>query len=75
MFTEKVGGGTARLAKVTERLQADAPHLERPGADLIAWYLCPDQHPADRPWSRGHADTQRRLYTHLELASFGVEPG
>ena len=36
----------AKLAKVTERLQADAPNLERPGADLIAWYLCPDRHPA-----------------------------
>jgi len=51
----------ARLAKVTERLQADAPNLERPGADLIAWYLSPDRHPASRPWSRRHADTQRRL--------------
>ena len=51
----------AKLAKVTERLQADAPNLERPGADLIAWYLCPDRHPAGRPWSRRHADTQRRL--------------
>ena len=36
----------AKLAKVTERLAADAPDLERPGADLIAWYLCPDRHPA-----------------------------
>ena len=51
----------ARLAKVAERLQADAPGLERPGADLIAWYLSPDRHPAARPWSRKHADTQRRL--------------
>ena len=51
----------ARLAKVAERLAADAPGLERPGADLIAWYLCPDRHPAARPWSRRHADTQRRL--------------
>ena len=51
----------AKLAKVTERLRADAPNLERPGADLIAWYLCPDRHPAGRPWSRRHADTQRRL--------------
>ena len=51
----------AKLAKVTERLGADAPHLERPGADLIAWYLSPDRHPASRPWSRRHADTQRRL--------------
>jgi hypothetical protein len=51
----------ARLAGVTERLAADAPGLERPGADLIAWYLWPDRHPAGRPWSRRHADTQRRL--------------
>jgi hypothetical protein len=51
----------AKLARVAERLQADAPNLERPGADLIAWYLSPDRHPADRPWSRRHADTQRRL--------------
>jgi integrase len=51
----------AKLDKVTERLQADAPNLERPGADLIAWYLSPDRHPAGRPWSAKHADTQRRL--------------
>jgi len=51
----------AKLAKVTERLAADAPNMERPGADLIAWYLSPDRHPAGRPWSRRHADTQRRL--------------
>jgi len=51
----------AKLARVTERLAADAPNLERPGADLTAWYLCPDRHPAGRPWSRRHADTQRRL--------------
>jgi integrase len=51
----------AKLEKVTERLAADAPNLERPGADLIAWYLSPDRHPADRPWSAKHADTQRRL--------------
>jgi integrase len=51
----------AKLAKVAERLAADAPGLERPGADLIAWYLSPDRHPAGRAWSRKHADTQRRL--------------
>ena len=51
----------ARLEKVTERLTADAPNLERPGADLIAYYLSPGRHPASRPWSAKHADTQRRL--------------
>ena len=50
-----------KLAKVTERLQAGAPDMERPGAELIAWYLSPGRHPAGRPWSRKHADTQRRL--------------
>jgi integrase len=51
----------ARLEKVTERLAADAPNLERPGADLITYYLSPGRHPASRPWSAKHADTQRRL--------------
>jgi integrase len=51
----------AKLDKVTERLAADAPHLERPGADLIAFYLSPDRHPAGQAWSAKHADTQRRL--------------
>ena len=51
----------AKLEKVTERLAADAPNLEKPGADLIAFYLSPDRHPAGRAWSAKHADTQRRL--------------
>ena len=42
----------AKLEKVTERLAADAPNLEKPGADLIAFYLSPDRHPAGRAWSR-----------------------
>jgi integrase len=51
----------ARLEKVTTRLTADAPHLERPGADLIAYYLSPGRHPVGEQWSRKHTDTQRRL--------------
>ncbi len=35
--------------------------MERPGADLIAWYLDPDRLPVGRRWSRKHAHTQRRL--------------
>ena len=54
-------GLAAKLEKVTERLVADAPEMERPGADLIGFYLSPDRHPAGRAWSRKHADTQRRL--------------
>ena len=50
-----------KLAKVAERLQADAPNMRRPGADLIAHYLEPDRHPVRDRWSRKHADTQRRL--------------
>jgi hypothetical protein len=37
----------ARLEKITARLTADAPNTERPGADLIAYYLSPGRHPAD----------------------------
>ena len=54
-------GCAAKLERVTERLAADAPGIERPGTDLIAYYLSPGRHPAARPWSRKHADTQRRL--------------
>jgi hypothetical protein len=38
-----------RLEKVRERLAAEAGNLERPGADLIAWYLDPDRLPAGNP--------------------------
>ena len=38
----------ARLEKVTARLAADAPNMERPGADLIAYYLSPLRHPAGK---------------------------
>jgi hypothetical protein len=54
-------GLAAKLEKVNVRLAADAPGLERPGTDLIAHYLSPGRHPAGRPSSRKHADTQRRL--------------
>ena len=54
-------GLAAKLARVTERLRAGAPDMERPGADLIAHYLDPDRLPVAKRWSRRHADTQRRL--------------
>jgi hypothetical protein len=50
-----------KLEKVTERVQADAPGMKRPGAALIAHFLDPDRLPVDERWSRKHADTQRRL--------------
>ena len=50
-----------KLEKIAERLQADAPNMRRPGADLIAHYLDPDRLPVQDRWSRKHADTQRRL--------------
>jgi hypothetical protein len=36
-----------RLEKITERLQAGAPDMKRPGADLIAYYLDPDRLPLE----------------------------
>jgi hypothetical protein len=33
----------------------------RSGSELIAYYLSDDRRPADRAWSRKHADTQRCL--------------
>jgi integrase len=51
----------SKLEKVAERLRADAPHMRRPGADLIAHYLDPDRLPVQGRWSRKHAYSQRRL--------------
>ena len=51
----------AKLEKVKVRLQADAPNMRRPGADLIAHYLDLDRLPVQERWSRKHAHTQRRL--------------
>jgi hypothetical protein len=48
-------GLAAKLEKVIERLTAGAANMERPGADLIAFYLSPGRLPADRQWSRKHA--------------------
>jgi hypothetical protein len=50
-----------KLAKIAEGLQADAPNMRRPGADLIAHYRDLDRLPVKDRWSRKHADTQRRL--------------
>jgi hypothetical protein len=51
----------AKLEKVGERLAADAGNMERPGAELIGYFLSPDRLPPGRQWSRKHAHTQRRL--------------
>ena len=42
----------ARLEMVTERLATGALNLERPGADLIAYYLSQNRLPIDSQWSR-----------------------
>jgi hypothetical protein len=36
-----------RLEKIRARLEADAPGLERPAAELIGYYLSADRHPAN----------------------------
>jgi hypothetical protein len=51
----------ARLETVRTRLEADAPNMRKPGADLIAHYLDPDRLPVGKRWSRRHAHTQRTL--------------
>ena len=62
----------ARLEKVAERLAADAPNLERPGADLIAYYLSPGRLPVRGQWSRKHAHTQRRLCERFAVPVIGA---
>ena len=64
-------GLAVKLEKVIERLTADAPNMERPGADLIAFYLDPDRLPADRRWSRKHAHTQARLCERFAVPVIG----
>jgi hypothetical protein len=39
----------------------EGPVAGAPGADLIAFCLSKDRHPAGRPWSRKRSDTQRWL--------------
>ena len=63
----------AKLDKVKIRLEADAPSMKKPGAELIAHYLDPDRLPASAQWSRKHAHTQRRLC--LLYADDGDSPG
>jgi hypothetical protein len=65
-------GLARRLEPVIERLTADAPNLERPGADLVAFYLCPDRLPAAGQWSRKHAHTQARLCERFVLPVIGA---
>jgi integrase len=51
----------ASLEKVAVRLAADAPNMLSTGDELIAFYLSADRLPAERQWSRKHAETQRYL--------------
>jgi integrase len=67
-------GLAARLEKVVQRLAADAPNLERPGGDLVGFYLSADRLPAERQWSRKHAHTQRRLCERFALPVIGAVP-
>jgi integrase len=62
----------AKLAKVTERLEADAPNMTLRGADLIAFYLSPGRLPVQRQWSRKHAHTQRRLCERFAVPVIGT---
>ena len=75
-FREAVTEGklAAKLTKVIERLEADAPKMELPGADLIGYYLSPSRLPADGQWSRKHADTQRRLCERFVVPTIGSLP-
>lgn len=50
-----------KLEKIRIRLEADAPKMRQPGADLIAHYLDPGRLPVSQRWSRKHAHTQGRL--------------
>jgi integrase len=61
-----------KLEKVLERLAAGAANTERPGVDLIAFYLSSDRLPPGRQWSRKHAHTQRRLCERFATPAIGT---
>jgi integrase len=61
-----------KLAKVAERLQADAPNMTKPGAALVAHYLDPDRRPVQDRWSRRYAHNQRRLCERFALPVMGA---
>jgi hypothetical protein len=50
-------------------IAVDVPNMERPGAELIAWYLCPDRH---APMQELHARNPRK---HRAPGSNGVGVG
>jgi integrase len=62
----------AKLEQVTERLAADAPRMEQPGAELIAHYLSDARHPVHQRWSRKHKDTQRSLCERFAVPAIGT---
>jgi hypothetical protein len=62
----------AKLEKVLERLAAGAANTERPGTDLIEYYLSPDRLSAGRQWSRKHAHTQGRLCERFAVPVIGA---
>ena len=64
----------ARLAKVAEWLEGDAPNMTLRGADLIAFYMSADRLPVQRQWSRKHARTQRRLCERFAVPVIGAVP-
>jgi hypothetical protein len=53
------------------RLTTDAPNLQRRAAELIAWYLSPERHPAGQAWSRKHTHTQQQLCQRFLLPVLG----
>ena len=62
----------AKLERINERLSAGAFNMERPGADLIAYYLNPDRLPVNERWSRKHTHTQRRLCERFAASVIGA---
>jgi predicted DNA-binding transcriptional regulator AlpA len=60
-FPDPVQVSSRRLRWRASEADNYAPNMRRPGADLITHYLNPGRLPVEEPWSRKHADTQRRL--------------
>ena len=64
----------AKLDPLLRRLRGEPELGGATGAQLVNWYLSPDRHPVDKPWSRSHLAGQQRLCRLFLLPTIGALP-
>lgn len=61
-----------KLDPLLRRLRGEPELGSATGAQLVDWYLSPDRHPPDKPWSRSHLAGQQRLCLRFLLPVIGA---